>query len=467
MIKSTIFSGLKIPILTIVFCTSLVTSCNNNQYREKALLLDTLFTTMHERGQFNGNVLIAENGQIIYQNCLGYADREKQIPLDENTLFNTGSVSKIFTAIAIQQLEEKNLLKLEDPVEKYLPGFPYPEITIHHLLIHAGGLPEDSRLLQNTQWDRSKIATNQEAMDALYAQKPSLRFTPGQNSSYNNLGYIILAQVVEKVSGQNFKDYLHQHIFRPAKMERTAIYNLEEIKLADNVAKGYLFYPFTGKFEEAITIPEFSGNFVASGYCGDGNVYSTITDLYRFYRALDAGKLINSQSFEKATQKHILAHNLYGENEYGVSFGYGWSIADAPVTIIQRGGELPGYLSNSIWNLDNDRLILYLMNDYLAYLSYQSYIYPAYARIMHQNVLEIPKLVASVELTKMAVTCTQEEMALKIQEIKEQPDLYDTDIHGLQFLVHKLNQLDLTEKNALIMDAFREPVPTSPIDKAP
>ena len=107
------------------------------------------------------------------------------------------------------------------------------------------------------------------------------------------------------------------------------------------------------------------------------------------------------------------------------------------------------------------------MNDYLSYLSYQSYIYPAYARIMHQNVLEIPKLVASMELTKMAVTCTQEEMALKIQEIKEQPDLYDTDIHGLQFLAHKLNQLDLTEKTALIMDAFQEPVPTSPIDKAP
>ena len=201
MIKSTIFSGLKIPILTIVFCTSLATGCSNNPDREKALLLDTLFTTMHERGQFNGNVLIAENGQIIYQNCLGYADREKQIPLDENTLFNTGSVSKIFTAIAIQQLEEKNLLKLEDPVEKHLPGFPYPEVTIHHLLIHAGGLPEDSQLLQNCDWDRSKIARNKDLLEALYAQKPDLRFTPGQNSAYNNLGYIILAQVVEQVSG--------------------------------------------------------------------------------------------------------------------------------------------------------------------------------------------------------------------------------------------------------------------------
>ncbi|HPJ55973.1 MAG TPA: serine hydrolase domain-containing protein, partial [Bacteroidales bacterium] len=240
------YSEFKTAILILILCSGLVTGCNNNPNREKAQLLDSLFTTMHERGQFNGNVLIAQNGKVIYQNCLGYADREKQIPLKENTLFNTGSVSKIFTAIAIQQMEEKNLLKLEDPVEKHLPGFPYPEITIHHLLIHAGGLPEDSRLLQNTQWDRSKIATNQEVMDALYAQKPSLRFTPGQNSSYNNLGYIILAQVVEKVSGQNFKDYLHQHIFRPAEMERTAIYNLEEIKLADNVAKGYLFYPFTG-----------------------------------------------------------------------------------------------------------------------------------------------------------------------------------------------------------------------------
>ncbi|MFA5302813.1 MAG: serine hydrolase domain-containing protein [Bacteroidales bacterium] len=456
MIKSTTFSGLKIPILTIVFCFVLVTGCRNNPNHEKALLLDTLFTTMHARGQFNGNVLIAENGKIIYQNCLGLADREKQIPLNENTLFNTGSVSKIFTAIAIQQLEEKKLLKLEDPVEKHLPGFPYSEITIHHLLIHAGGLPEDSQLLQNMQWDQSRIATNQDVMDALYAQKPALRFTPGQSSAYNNLGYIVLAQIVEQISGLDFKEYLHKYIFGPAKMERTSVYDMEDIKQAGNVAKGYLFYPFTGKYEEAVKLPEFSSTYAVSGFCGDGNVYSTLTDLYRFYRALDAKKLITGRSFEKAVQKHILAHNLYGENEHGVSFGYGWSIADAPVTIIQRGGELPGYLSNSIWNLDNGSLIIYLMNDYLAYLSYQSTIYPAYARIMHQNLLEVPKLTAGVELTKMAVTSSPEEMALKIKEIQEQPNLYDTDIHGLQFLVHRLNQLDLTEKAALIMQAFQE-----------
>lgn len=126
MIKSTTFSGLKIPILKIVFCFVLVTGCNNNPNREKAQLLDSLFTTMHERGQFNGNVLIAQNGQIIYQNCLGYADREKQIPLNENTLFNTGSVSKIFTAIAIQQLEEKGLLEIGDPLKNTYPDSPTP-----------------------------------------------------------------------------------------------------------------------------------------------------------------------------------------------------------------------------------------------------------------------------------------------------------------------------------------------------
>jgi CubicO group peptidase (beta-lactamase class C family) len=456
MKQTATYSGFSLTILVLTLCTGLVTSCINNPNHEKALLLDTLFTTMHARGQFNGNVLIAENGKIIYKNCLGLADREKQIPLNENTLFNTGSVSKIFTAIAIQQLEEKKLLKLEDPVEKHLPGFPYPDITIHHLLIHAGGLTEDSQLLQNIQWDLSKIAKNQDVMDALYAQKPALRFTPGQSSAYNNLGYIVLAQIVEQASGLDFKEYLHQYIFGPAKMGKTSVYDMEGIKQAGNVAKGYLFYPFTGKYEEAVKLPEFSSTYAVSGFCGDGNVYSTVTDLYRFYRALDAGKLITGESFEKAIQKHILAHNLYGENEHGVSFGYGWSIADAPVTIIQRGGELPGYLSNSIWNLDNDRLIIYLMNDYLAYLSYQSTIYPAYARIMHQNLLEVPKLTASVELTKMAVTSSPEEMAIKIQEIKEQPDLYDTDIHGLQFLVHRLNQLDLTEKAALIMQAFQE-----------
>ena len=94
---------------------------------------------MNQRGQFYGNVLIATQNEIIFSESYGYADREKQELLNEQSLFNVGSVSKSFTAIAILQLAEKEKLKLSDNVIKYLPEFPYPEITVHHLLIHASG----------------------------------------------------------------------------------------------------------------------------------------------------------------------------------------------------------------------------------------------------------------------------------------------------------------------------------------
>jgi len=439
--------NINVSVLLFMICTA-------TYAQDKTILFDSLFKTMHARSQFNGNVLIADKGEIIYKNNFGLADREKHIKLNDSTLFNTGSVSKIFTAIAIQQLEEKNKLKISDQVVKYLHEFPYSDITIHHLLIHAGGLPEDYELLKNNNWDNSKIATNKDVLSALYVQKPELKFTPGETSAYSNLGFIVLAEIVESVSGTNFKEYLHKNIFEPANMTRTSIYDSEEIKKIDNVAEGYLFYPFTGKYEEAINVPEFSSNYVQSGLQGDGNVYSSTLDLYNFYRSLDSNKLISRESLEKAQQKHILAHDANGNNEFGVSFGYGWTIADAPIKIVQRGGELPGYLSNIIWNVTDDRLLIYLMNDYLAYLSYQLFIFHAYGKIFHQNKLEIPKLIASIELSKIAVTSSLTDMEDKISEIKQQPELYDIDVPGLQFLVHKLKELKMTKKAELLIRSF-------------
>jgi len=315
------------------------------------------------------------------------------------------------------------------------------------LLIHASGLPEDYSLLEN--WDNQKIATNKDVLAALYQQQPELHFTPGEKSEYNNLGFMILAEIVAHISGEPFKEYLSKYIFEPADMSLTSIYNTSEIKEIDNVAKGYLFYPFTGKYEVAISIPEFSSNYATSGFQGDGNVYTSITDLFNFYKALKNGVLISKESLDKSFTKYIK------EGEYGVSNGYGWTIADAPRLVVQRGGELPGYLANMIWNVSDDQLIIYLMNDYLTYLSYQRQIYPAYMQIIFQNKLDPPHPVASVELTKLVVTGTLEEIGGKIIEIKDNPELYTIDPPGLKFLIMKLQQLGLNEKADLILSSFK------------
>ena len=422
--------------------------------QNKSELLDSLFSTMSKRGQFYGNVLIAEHNEVIFSKSYGYSDRAKEELLNEKTLFNVGSVSKVFTAMAILQLVEKEKIKLSDKVTKYLPEFPYAEITIHQLLIHAGGLPNDGDLLNNSNWDKTKIAVNEDIMSALIDQKPVLQFTPGDRSEYSNLGYIILAEIVKQVSESDFKDYLLKNIFEPAGMSGTNIYNAEEIKQIENVARGYVLYPFTGKYEEAIKIPEFVSNYVTSGFQGDGNVYSTTIDLFNFYKALSNNTLINEHLKDIAFMKHIPAR-MKGTPDFGNSYAYGWTIINAPMQIAQRGGELAGYVSNTVWNITEERLIIYLSNDYLSYTSYQNQIPFSIGGIFYQNKVEIPKMTASVELTKMVIRSSEEALTKKIEEIKNNADLYQIDLEGLEYLVMKLEQTGNKEKADLIVNSFK------------
>ncbi len=439
---------------TIKLLILFVSISSNCFSQNKSELLDSLFSTMSQRGQFYGNALIAEHNEVTFSKSYGYSDRTTEEFLNEETLFNVGSVSKAFTAIAILQLAEKEKLKLSDKVSKYLPRFPYAEITIHQLLIHAGGLTSDYDLLNNSNWDNSKIAVNKDVMSALFEQKPALQFTAGDRSEYSNLGYIILAEIVKQVSESDFKEYLLRNIFEPAGMTRTYIYNAEEIKQIENVAKGYVLYPFTGKYEEAIKIPEFVSNYVTSGFQGDGNVYSTTIDLFNFFKALSNNTLINAHSQNITFQKHIPAR-MEGTPDFGNSYGYGWTIINAPMQVVQRGGELAGYISNTVWNITEERLIIYLSNDYLSFTSYQNQIPMSIAGIFYQNKVQIPKMTASVELTKMVIKSSKETLTEKIKEIKNNSDLYQIDLQGLKFLVMKLEQMGNKEKADLIVNSFK------------
>jgi CubicO group peptidase (beta-lactamase class C family) len=237
-------------------------------------------------------------------------------------------------------------------------------------------------------------------------------------------------------------------------MVRTSIYNADQIKQVENVAKGFLLYPFTGKYENAIDIPEFATQYATSGFQGDGNVYSTTSDLFRFYEALSNNTLINKESLQIAFQKHISAQ-MKGTPDFGHSYGYGWLIMNAPTQTVYRGGGLQGYVSNTFWNLTDDRVIIYLMNEYLSYTSYDKQIPYAIGNIFHQNKLHIPQMLASVELTKVVVTASKEMLACKIQEIKNCPALYQIDIEGLKMLVMKLEQIGNMEKADLIKNNFK------------
>ncbi len=191
------------------------------------------------RSRLNGAVLIAKNGSVIYENYSGYADlRSPRKEINENTVFQLASVSKQFTAVAVMMLKEKGYFEFDDPVYNYIKGFPYPEITIRHLLNHTSGLQNYMYLLDNF-WDKDRYPTNQDLVDMFVKYEMPLNFSPGRRFAYSNTGYAFLALLVEEVTSISFADYLKNELFLPLGMKNTFAYCVNDNNYIANRALGY------------------------------------------------------------------------------------------------------------------------------------------------------------------------------------------------------------------------------------
>src|SRR5258706_15240130 len=168
----------------------------------------------HDYFHFNGNVLVAKGGNIIYQQALGYADYNTKRMLNDSSAFELASLSKQFTAMAIMILKEKKQLSYEDKVIKFFPDFPYDNITIRQLLTHTSGLPSYEDQFEK-YWDHKKIAFNKDVLEMLKQRKDSLLFTPGSKWQYSNTGYAVLAAIIDKVGGMDYDKFMSKYIFQP------------------------------------------------------------------------------------------------------------------------------------------------------------------------------------------------------------------------------------------------------------
>jgi CubicO group peptidase (beta-lactamase class C family) len=268
--------------------------------------------------RFSGAVFVAKNGKPIFTAVHGMANREKKTPNTLNTQFRMGSMNKMFTATSILQLVQAGRIKLDDPLGKYLTDYPNREVatkvTIHHLLTHTGGTgdffgPEyfEHRLELRTLQDYVK----------LFGQR-GLRFEPGARWEYSNYGFLLLGLVIERASGQNYYDYVHDHIFVPAGMTRSGS-EPEDVDVP-NRSKGYMNQ---GKGYElnTDTLP-YRGTSA-------GGRYTTVEDLLRFANALANHKLLDERHTDLLTTGKVPAGNskyAYGfqeDVENGVrSFGH-------------------------------------------------------------------------------------------------------------------------------------------------
>ena len=241
--------------------------------------LDEYFKKCYENQQFNGNVLVAINGQVIYHKSFGISNIDPERPLKLNSQFRLASLSKPITAMAVTILKERGLLKYDDELIKYIPELPYPGITIRHLLTHTSGIPKYEDLtkkfwdLEHEKFNEKKYVTNDDIIALLVEHHPDVLFNYGDKYSYSNTGYVLLASVVSRVSGEPFEKFLKDNIFKPSGMDHSLVYSAVRNDKMENRVYGYRL-AMNG-------IDYISNDFhYMSGLAGDGGVYSTTEDLF-------------------------------------------------------------------------------------------------------------------------------------------------------------------------------------------
>lgn len=330
--------------------------------------LDSLFSALDHDHAFNGNVLIAENGKIVYKRSMGFANFEQQKLNNDSSCFQIGSVSKTFTAVAVLQLQEKGKLKLEDTFVKYFPGFPYPAVTIYQLLTHTSGIPDKEELFfPIIEKQPDTIFSNQDIIPAIKALKKPGAFTAGTQWRYCNMGYALLALLVEKVSKESFHDYLKQHIFLPAKMEHT--YLLHPQIPSTNQVTGYLVRAhYLGDLEtinNSKKVHHWSYNM--RGFEGPTNIVSTTGDLFNYDKALQNNMLLKPATISKMlTPSHLLNElPTQADGEFGrASYGIGWFLLNdsSAGKIVMHTGREPGFFSFYLRDLTHHRTIILIDN---------------------------------------------------------------------------------------------------------
>ncbi|GIP36531.1 serine hydrolase [Paenibacillus sp. J2TS4] len=320
--------------------------------------LERLFGDMGEKGEVNGVLMAAEHGEIIYQAAFGEADLSKGRRLTTNSVFELASLSKPFTALGVIVLKEQGKLAYDDLIERWVPELPYKGVTVRQLLCHTSGLPDYMDLFFE-HWDRTRIATNADVLELLIQHRPPVYFEPNENWLYSNTGYVLLAIIIERVTGQRFADFMKESVFSPLGMTDTRIYNRRyRWEAIPDYAFGYIYDLHSARYELPDDVPETNYVVFLDGIQGDGTVNSNLTDLLKLDRALYAGELVSKQALEEAFAPVRL------NNGETFDYGFGWILEanEGKGRAVSHSGGWPGYATNLIRYIDADRTLIYLSN---------------------------------------------------------------------------------------------------------
>ena len=328
--------------------------------------LDQYFRLLEANRNFNGAVLVAEHGKIVFERSFGYSDFAEHRLNRKDISFPIASVSKLLTATAILQLVQQDRIQAADPVVKYLPTFPYPEITIRHLLSHTSGLPPYNAFFDSLQ-EKSpdRVFTNADFLPGLDAKRLPLIYPPGAKGNYDNINYIVLALVLEKASGESYRSYIDKHILKPAGMTRTRFMPLSNqyAGLKSSAAFSYPhIYPhlWSDVPLRANTVPYVVSYWHAYAFTGFGDYVSTTHDLLKLDQAYYGGRLLSKSIQDTAFTPIRL--NDGSENPEG--FGLGWEMEkdQSLGKIVYHSGAATGLSCILLRNITKQQTIILFDN---------------------------------------------------------------------------------------------------------
>jgi CubicO group peptidase (beta-lactamase class C family) len=351
--------------------------------------VDAFFERWNKGNLPGAAVGVIQNGKVLHMKGYGLSNIKAKTPITAETVFDLASVSKQFTSFGAMILAERGKLSYDDPLSKYFPEFPpyAQKITIRHLMQHTSGLPDyEAALLKEGKIDKEypRVTKRQgwdyepTAMDALQilTREPVLRFPPGEEWEYSNSGYMVLAQIVAKASGERFADFMRQNVFEPLGMHHTLVAD-ETKPTVKNKAASYS--QVDGHFENLDYTPV---NYIY----GDGSVNSNIEDMLKWLQALDEHRLVKEETLKTAWTSGVL--NLGASTGYGFGWYTGRTLG---LSKISHTGSWAGFRNCMVLYPEQHFGIVILSNNSEIDYNERSDVTFKIARLYLENQMEMPK----------------------------------------------------------------------------
>lgn len=315
-----------------------------------ATSIDSLLASQFKPNEPGISVLVAQKGKVVYKKAFGSANVELNVAMQPDMVFRIGSITKQFTAIGILQLVEEGKIALQDSLQKYIKDFPSKgnTVTVENLLTHTSGIPDYSNgdTTNNPYTERHDFTPQQIIKSFDYLP---LEFKPGTNYNYSNSGYVLLAYLIQKVTGNDYHQYIKEAVIKRAGLLHTLFG--EEHAIVPNRVEGYT--RDKGFYENC----EYQ---TASSAFGCGDLLSTTEDLYRWNTALLSYKLVSKEMLQKAFTPYQLSNGSY------TGYGYGWFVDSFGIKRIHHEGQVSGFTALEEYYPDKNVYVSILSNQLSA-----------------------------------------------------------------------------------------------------